>query len=303
MVQDVRYTVFLMGTTAVVNLRNTYREHNTNPFAWAVMAMIVGLVGVLYAGVIPDLASDWWNESASSYGMLVPPIALYIAYLRREITFAIPAQPDLRGLGLISLACLVFLVGKLAGEFFLARVSIVLLLAGLAWTFWGFARFKTLFFPLVLLGTMVPLPAIVYNAVAAPLQLFASSVATDLAQTLGVSIYRDGNVIHLANTSLGVAEACSGLQSLPAMVVASLLLGFLEDAPVLGRILLFMLSIPLAIAVNVLRVTGTALLADYRLEFALGFYHMFSGWLVFVLGFGTLWLIGKLLFRWTRTNT
>ena len=87
------------------------------------------------------------------------------------------------------------------------------------------------------------------------------------------------------------------------MVVASLLLGFLEDAPVLGRILLFMLSIPLAIAVNVLRVTGTALLADYRLEFALGFYHSFSGWLVFVLGFGTLWLIGKLLFRWTRANT
>ncbi len=267
------------------------------------MALTVGLVGALYAGVILDLASEWWNESASSYGMLVPPIALYIAYLRREITFAIPAQPDLRGLGLISLACLVFLVGKLAGEFFLARVSIVLLLAGLAWTFWGFARFKTLFFPLVLLGTMVPLPAIVYNAVAAPLQLFASSVATDLAQTLGVSIYRDGNVIHLANTSLGVAEACSGLQSLPAMVVASLLLGFLEDAPVLGRILLIMLSIPLAIAVNVLRVTGTALLADYRLEFALGFYHSFSGWLVFVLGFGTLWLIGKLLFRWTRTNT
>jgi len=206
-------------------------------------------------------------------------------------------------LWLIFLACLIFLSGKLAGEFFLARISIVLLLAGLAWTFWGLARFKTLFFPFVLLGTMVPLPAIVYNTVAAPLQLLASSGATDLAQMLGVSIYRDGNVIHLANTSLGVAEACSGLQSLPAMVVAALLLGFLEDASVMGRILLFMLSIPLAIAVNVLRVTGTALLADYRLEFALGFYHMFSGWLVFVLGFGTLWLIAKVLFRWTRAKT
>src|SRR5260370_16122317 len=211
-----------MGTTAVVNPKNAYREHSIDPFSWTVIALIAGLVGALYAQIIPDLASDWWNDSASSYGMLVPPIALYIAYLRRGITLAIPVQSDARGLWLISLACVVFLSGKLAGEFFLARVSIGLLLAGLAWTFWGFARFKTLFFPFVLLGTMVPLPAIVYNAVAAPLQLLASSFATHLAQMLGLSIYRDRNVIHLANSSLGVAEACSALHSLPSMLVAYL---------------------------------------------------------------------------------
>jgi exosortase len=147
---------------------------------------------------------------------------------------------------------------------------------------------------------MVPLPGIVYNTAAAPLQLFASSVATSVAQALGVSIYRDGNVIHLATTSLGVAEACSGLNSLSALVVGSLLLGFLEDASVLGRVLLLALSVPLAIAVNVLRVAGTAVLADYHMEFAMGFYHMLSGWLVFVLGFGLLWLTGKLVFRWTK---
>src|SRR5262249_39742003 len=154
------------------------------------------------------------------------------------------------------------------------------LLAGLTWTFWGAPRAQSLGFPLVLLATMVPLPAIVYNMVAAPLQLFASQVATSLAQALGVSIYRDGNIIHLANTSLGVAEACSGLHSLSALVVGSLLLGFLEDASITGRILLCLISIPLAVAVNVLRVAGTAVLADYRLEFAEGFYHAFSGWLV-----------------------
>jgi len=85
-------------------------------------------------------------------------------------------------------------------------------------------------------------------------------------------------------------------------VVASLLLGFLEQGAIFARLLLFVLSVPLAIAVNVVRVTGTALLADYRLELAMGFYHSFSGWLVFLLGFGTLWLLGKLLFRRTRAN-
>jgi exosortase len=264
--------------------------------AWAAIA---ALVGFLFAAVLVDLAVEWWTESAASYGMLVPPIALYIAWLRRRVTLAIPARPDARGLALLFLGCAIFLLGKLAAEFFLARISMVIVLAGLTWTFWGLARFKTLLFPFVLLGTMVPLPALVYNAVAAPLQLLASSVATDLAQMLGTSIYRDGNVIHLANTSLGVEEACSGLHSLSALMVASLLLGFVEDARPLGRLLLFVISVPLAIAVNVFRVTGTALLADYRLEYALGFYHLFSGWLVFVLGFSALWLAGKVLFRWT----
>jgi exosortase len=123
-----------------------------------------------------------------------------------------------------------------------------------------------------------------------------------LAQILGVSIYREGNIIFLANTSLGVAEACSGLNSLASLVVASLLLGFLEEASLLGRVLLLLLSVPLAIAVNVMRVTGTAVLADYRPEFAMGFYHTFSGWIIFVLGFGLLWLLAKVLFRWTRTH-
>jgi len=205
-------------------------------------------------------------------------------------------------LGLIFLACLVLIGGTLSAEFYLARISFVLLCAGLIWTFWGKNRFRTLAFPLVLLATMVPLPAIVYNLMAAPLQLFASTVATDLAQALGVSVYRDGNIIHLAGTSLGVAEACSGLNSLSALIVGSLLLGFLEEASVVGRVILLLISVPLAIAVNVVRVSGTAVLADYRMEFAMGFYHTLSGWLVFVLGFGLLWLAAKLIFRWTGTN-
>jgi exosortase len=269
---------------------------------WIQTAAVVALTAALYVRVIPDLAVEWWTEEASSYGMLVPPMALYIAFQRRQITLSLPAKPDVRGLWLVGLACMVFLAGRLAAEFFLSRISFVLLLAGFAWTFWGVARFRTLLFPFLLLGTMVPLPAIVFTSIAAPLQLFASSIATDLAQLLGVSIYRDGNIIHLATTSLGVAEACSGLNSLSSLVVASLLLGFVENSSFTGRILLFALSVPLAIAVNVMRVTGTALLADYEPALAVGFYHTFSGWLMFVLGFGMLWLSAKLIFRWTAVK-
>jgi exosortase len=269
---------------------------------WPAVVALSALVIALYVKVIPDLAVEWWTEDSSSYGMLVPAMALYIAFRRRHITAAVPAQPDARGLWLVSLACLMFLTGGLAAEFFLARTSFVVLLAGLTWTLWGWARFRTLFFPFVLLGTMVPLPALVFTAVAAPLQLFASAIATDLAQLLGASIYRDGNVIHLAHISLGVAQACSGLNSLSSLIVASLLLGFIEDSSLIGRILVIALSVPLAIGLNILRVTGTALLADYAPFLAEGYYHAFSGWLMFVLGFGFLWLLAKLVFKWTSAK-
>lgn len=264
---------------------------------WFETAVIAALIVILYSEIIPDLVSDWWTQPALSYGLLIPPMALYIASLRRNITFAIPAQRSWSGCWLVAFSCLVFLAGSLSAEFFLSRISLVILLAGLVWTFWGWARLRTLAFPFLLLATMVPLPQLVYNSLSAPLQLFASSVATDLAQALGVTVFRDGNIIHLAHVSLGVAEACSGLSSLSAMVVASLLLGFLASASMVGRILLLVSSVPLAIAVNVVRVTGTAVLADYQTDFALGFYHAFSGWLVFLVGLAALWAFSKILFR------
>lgn len=288
-----------MGSALAVKPRTT----DVAATRWTAAVLVAGLAVFLYSSVLIDLASEWWQQEESSYGMLIPPLALYVAYLMRHKTLAIPAMPDLRGLMLTAFASLIFLTGKLASEFFLSRISFVLLCGGLVWTFWGAGRLRSLAFPLVLLGTMVPPPGILYNTAAAPLQLFASKVATDTAQFLGVSIYRDGNIIHLASTSLGVAEACSGLHSLSALVVAALLLGFLENASLLGRVLILVLSIPLAIGVNVLRVTGTAILADYRPELALGYYHLFSGWLVFLVGFGLLWIVSKAVFRLTGSPT
>lgn len=270
---------------------------------WAGIAILGVLVCALFGEVLADLATEWWTQPEASYGLVIPPFSLYILYLQRRRILTIPAHPDRRGLGIIALACCVFLMGKLASEFFLTRISFVFLVAGLVASFNGFGRLRAAGFPLVLLLTMVPPPALIYNAAAAPLQLLASEIATRLAQMAGISIYRDGNIIHLATTSLGVAEACSGLHSLMALMIAALLLGFLEEARVAARVVLLVLAIPLAIAVNVLRVTGTAILADYQPSLALGYYHSFSGWLIFLVGFGLLWLTAKIVFRFGRSKS
>jgi exosortase len=256
---------------------------------------VVALIVVLFAAVLADMAHDWWIEPAWSQGMLLPPLALYLAWIQRDHILSCAATPDRRGLLVTTFACLTYVLGRLASEFFLTRISFVILLVGLIWTFWGFGRLRRLVLPILLLASMVPLPVTLYNSLAGPLQLFASEGATRIAQSVGVSVFRDGNVIQLAGVTLGVAEACSGLNSLSALIVGGLLLGYLFCSGWPARIALILASVPLAIGVNVIRVAGTAILADYNREFAMGFYHAFSGWLVFVAGLGLLYLTARAL--------
>jgi len=257
-------------------------------------AIVAGLIVAIYSKPFAALVADWWTDNqGASYGMLVPPLALYIAWARRQRTFSVAARQDARGLFVILFSCVTFLVGKFGAEYFLTRLSLILLLAGISWTFWGWPRTRTLAFPFVLLVTMIPPPLLVYNQITLPLQLLSSKAAAAIIQILGGSVYRDGNVLHLPHTTLGVAEACSGLHSLASLLVVSLLLGFIECRRLQSRLLLVLLAIPFAIAVNVLRVTGTAFLVEINQEYADGFYHAFSGWLVFLAGFGFFWALAK----------
>jgi exosortase len=272
---------------------------------WVVLSLppliLVAMILAIYGQTLLALADDWWNDPNSTYGLLVPPLAGYIAWQRRRLTLSVPIAPDFRGLLWILAGCGTLLIGKLGAEFFLSRISIVILLTGLIYMFWGKGRLRTLVFPILLLATMVPLPVIVFNSLAQPLQLFASRVSSRISQIFGVSVYQDGNIIQLATTTLGVEEACSGLRSLSALLVMALLLGFLQCRRPVTRAILFVMAFPIAVFVNVVRVSGTAILADYDSRLAMGFYHTFSGWLVFLLGivfvFGASRLIRQILER------
>src|SRR5438270_2362758 len=107
-----------MGSAIAVKSRGVSTDLPT----WIRIAVLVALVSILYADVMLDLASEWWTRPEASYGMLIPPFALYVAYLKRVQMFSLPAQPDLRGLGLVTTACLTLLTGRLASEFFLSRI-------------------------------------------------------------------------------------------------------------------------------------------------------------------------------------
>lgn len=262
---------------------------------WGPIAALGALLIALYADVVPSMAARWWEDEGYSHSFLIVPLAAFLVWRQRRALAAIESRRDGRGLLLVAVAAMLYVTGKLGAEFFFQRISLVFMLAGLAWTFWGVGRLKRLTFPLLLLASTVPLPVLVYNKLAGPLQLLASVASTELAHALGISVLRDGNIIHLATTSLGVAEACSGLRSASSLLVAALLLSYLELRRPGPRVALFLLALPVAILFNVIRVAGTAVLSERDPLLGTGFYHGFSGWLIFMCGFGLLWLTARLL--------
>jgi exosortase len=147
---------------------------------------------------------------------------------------------------------------------------------------------------------MVPIPAIVFNKIAFPLQLLASRVGETLLSTLGIPVLREGNLIVLARTTLEVAEACSGIRSLISLVTLGLIYGYFIDTRSFVRTTITLATVPIAVAANGIRVAGTGIAAHYFGDAAAeGFFHTFSGWLMFVAAFVMLFTLTNLILRLT----
>jgi exosortase len=192
----------------------------------------------------------------------------------------------------------VLVIGVLGAELFLSRTSLIFLLAGLVIQLLGWNWLGAMAFPWAFLFLMIPIPAILFNQLAFPLQLLAAQMATGLLSVLGVPVLREGNVIQLASMSLEVVEACSGIRSLVSLLTLALIYGYLLEPSRLRRTLLALAAIPIAVLANAVRVMGTGLLGQYwDPDKAQGFFHEFSGWVIFVLSLGMLFTFHTLLQR------
>lgn len=241
------------------------------------------LIGVLYWAILWKLVGEWWTDPNFSHGFFVPMFSAFVVWRRRNHLARIPIAPSLLGLPIIVGALMTLVVGVLGAEFFLSRSSLILLIAGLLIYFAGWKFFRALLFPWVFLFLMVPIPTIVFNQIALPLQFLASQLATGILQFLGVPVLREGNIIMLPNMPLEVAEACSGIRSLMSLTTMAIIYGNLVDAKVWQRTALAVMALPIAVAANAIRIVGTGLTVQYwDPEKGKGFFHEFSGWLIFV---------------------
>lgn len=271
------------------------RESRRNQL-WLQLAIAGAVVCYLYAAIVSHLFWQWWNDPDFSHGFFVPLFSALVVWQRREKLSRIVPSPSWTGILIIALALGMLIVGALGAELFLSRTSLILFIAGAIVLFESWDFFKAVFFPWAVLFLMIPIPAILFNKITFPLQFLASQLATSLLGFVGVPVLRDGNVIQLPALTLEVVQACSGIRSLLSLGTLAIIYGYFAETSVWKRVALALAAIPIAVAANALRIMGTGLLGQYwDPDKAQGFFHEFSGWLIFVLSVVMLFALHKLM--------
>jgi exosortase len=308
---------------------------------WRILAIAAALI-FAYATVLRKLGHDWWTDENYSHGLLIPFIIVFILWSQRERLARAGQRSSLFwGLAAVLCALLALWAGTAGAELYMQRTSLVLMLAGTVLYFWGFSLLRLLLAPLFLLLLAIPIPAIIFNRVAFPLQLFASRCAVWAMTVFDIPVLRQGNVIELMplgareTKKLEVVEACSGIRSLMTLVTLAVVFAYFthprdddgagpgdNDKPQgpsasstfkqrvgsgLTRLrsygfwrstIIVLAAVPIAIFTNALRVSGTGILArHYGTQVADGFFHSFSGWVIYVVAslmlFGVGWLLDR----------
>lgn len=234
----------------------------------------------------PSLFFTWLNHSNNSHGILVPLISAFLIWQKRQQLSEEKISSSAWGAVILIASICLYLIAYAGAIAVVARAMIVFSLIGLILFNFGKRIFSIIAFPLFYLIFMVPIPESIYTLVAFPLQLFATKVSASILAFFSIPLLREGNMLYFAQTQLEVAEACSGLRSMTSYIMLSFLFAYMMKPNWTRRAVIVLSAIPLALFGNLIRVTGTGILAHlYGSKVAIGFLHEFSGLAVFAFGF------------------
>lgn len=259
--------------------------------------VLVSLVIIaIYFQVIIEMVAQWWDDSNYSHGFLIPIVSIYLIMQKKEKLQNIARKKSNWGLIFILVGAMIYIVGTAAAEFFTARFSLVIIIFGIVLFYYGKEFIKELWFPILFLLFMIPIPYVIYYSVTFPMQILSSQASSTVLQMLGMSVVRQGNIINLPTYSLEVVEACSGLRSLMTLSALGAAMAYMTHETKFGSILLFLFSAPIAIGANVFRIVVTGLGAYFiSPKLAEGFLHEVSGLIVFLVGFISLAIAGTVI--------
>ena len=275
----------------------------------------------MYSMVLAKLGYDWWTDDNYSHGLLVPFVIGYIVWSDFDDLKELIGKPNVViGLLLALTAFILLLGGTMAAVLFAQRISLVVMIAGILVFFFGKSVVRKLAVPFVLILLAIPVPQILFNKVAFPLQLLASKIADGGISLFGIPVARRGNVLEIVpigsanSVSLEVVEACSGIRSLVTLITLALILAYFTSEKRRGfesglrslvssrdfqrAAILMLAAVPVAILTNAARVTATGLIAYYAgQEGVEGLWHDISGSVVFLTALTILVVLNMLIKR------
>lgn len=259
-------------------------------------ASVCLLLYVLLFHTLYRVMLDRWELEDYNYCYFIPLIVLYLFWEKRAELRSESVGPSWAGIASLVLGIALFWLGKLAGNFYYIFIGSWFVLIGCIWCAVGWRWLKRAAFPLLFMIPMFPVPTIINTGLNHQLKLLSSSMGVEMLHLCGMSVHREGNVIDLGVTQLQVVDACSGLRYFYPLVILSILLAYFFKAPLWKKALLVLSAAPLSVISNAMRIASTAVLCRFwGEEFALGFFHDFSGWFIFMLSLGLLLLEMRLL--------
>lgn len=285
-----------MTTNLPLKAGGSGSERKRAPRNIAAVVAVAALVVLVYHETLVALWRTWQTNPNYSHGYLIPPVVAFLLWRDRRRYLTARGRGSLFGLVLIGLALLGHIVSIRAGVFMTQGYSFVLLLFGLSLFFYGGRATRTVWFPLGYLVLMLPMPPYIMNVIAFRLKVFAARAGSGIAVRLGIPLARSGMTIHIPAGSLRIADPCSGLRSLIALVALGALFAYLTRGKTWKRVVLFASAVPLAVLANVVRIAVLCVVANiWGIDAALGFFHDFSGLLLFMIAFVGLVTVRKLL--------
>jgi exosortase D (VPLPA-CTERM-specific) len=269
----------------------TTKVNSSAILQWVLALVLATALFWFYWPVLVSLANSLTTSEDYSFGLLLPFVSGYIVYLKwpklRQRTW----QPSWAGLLIIALGFVIYILGDLAAAFYFPPVSFLVVVTGFLWLLGSWALVRELRFPLFLLFFMIPLPAMVMKTLTLPLQLISSRLAAAMLQGIGIPVMRQGNVIDLGVRQLQVVDACSGLRYILSLSALGFIYCYFYQRRIWKALVLLICLVPAAILANTFRVAAMGLYPALQE----GFWHSFSGWLIFVFCFLVLGLLNWLL--------
>ncbi len=259
--------------------------------SWLLTALILSMGAVLLLPLGRWLAGEWWSNDYYSHGVIVPLVSGFFAW---RILPRLDRTPDNRGLILVGLGTAAYLYFLAYRAFHLAALAMIVMLAGAAWTYWGWSGLKKLVFPLAFLIFMVPFPFV--EASSLPLSLFTGQLATRLMQALGMDVTVQGAAVSLPNANLVVGAQCSGVRSIISLAALTAVFAYVVEGSWPRKLILFLAVIPIAVLGNLFRVSSLLWVANrWGADAGFTYYHDYSGFAFFAFSFILLILTARLL--------